>query len=61
MNRILFAALLAGLGMFLWEFVAHMVTPLGEAGFRVVPNESNFVASMKAQIPLARARPKIRG
>jgi hypothetical protein len=28
-----------------------MVTPLGEAGFRVVPNESNFVASMKAQIP----------
>jgi hypothetical protein len=51
MKRILIAALLAGVAMFLWEFVAHMVTPLGEAGFRVVPNEANFVASMKAQIP----------
>ena len=32
MGRVLTAGLLAGLAMFVWESVAHMVLPLGELG-----------------------------
>jgi hypothetical protein len=38
--KILLAALLGALAMFLWEFVAHMFTPLGEAGIGYLPNEN---------------------
>ena len=38
--KILLAALLGALAMFLWEFVARMFTPLGDAGIRYLPQES---------------------
>jgi len=39
MGRVLTAGLLAGLAMFVWESVAHMVLPLGELGMSALPNE----------------------
>jgi hypothetical protein len=47
LKRILLAGLLGGLVLFLWEGVAHMALPLGEAGFRVVPNEAAFLGTIK--------------
>ena len=35
--RIVIAGLLGGLVMFLWGFVSHMFTPLGETGMQVLP------------------------
>ncbi|MBS1857097.1 MAG: hypothetical protein JST11_17130 [Acidobacteria bacterium] len=48
-KRILLSGVLAGIAVFLWEGVAHMVLPLGEAGFRAVPDEAAFAASLKTQ------------
>jgi len=39
MGRVLMAGLLAGLAMFFWEMIAHMVLPLGEMGIATLPNE----------------------
>ena len=39
MGRVLIAGVLAGLAMFFWETIAHMVLPLGELGFSTLPNE----------------------
>lgn len=39
MGRVLTAGLLAGLAMFVWESVAHMVLPLGEMGLSALPHE----------------------
>ena len=39
MKRILLGAILGGLAMFVWEFVAHEVLPLGEAGVKSIDNE----------------------
>jgi hypothetical protein len=50
MKRILIAGILAGLAMFVWEFVAHMVTPLGEMGLSVFPNEAAARAALAAQL-----------
>jgi hypothetical protein len=33
-KRILLAGLLGGLAMFIWQSVAHVVLPLGEAGIQ---------------------------
>lgn len=38
--KIVLAALLGAVAMFLWEFVAHMFTPLGDAGMGYLPNET---------------------
>lgn len=50
MKRILIAGLLAGLALFVWEFVSHEFLPLGEAGFQPLPNEAATLAAMKAAI-----------
>jgi len=49
MKRVALAGVLAGLALFLWESVAHMMLPLGEMGFRAVPNDQAFAAFMKEQ------------
>lgn len=49
MTRILLAGLLGGLAIFLWEGLAHMALPLGEAGFRVLPDEPGFSRLVKEQ------------
>jgi hypothetical protein len=48
-TRIIVAGILSGIAMFIWTSIAHMCIPaLGEAGIHEMPNESDFVAGMKA-------------
>jgi len=49
-KRILLAGLLGGLAMFIWQSVAHVVLPLGEAGIQALPNEPAIQAAVKATI-----------
>ena len=49
MRRIVLGGILAGLALFLWESIAHMMLPLGEMGFKVMPNEPAFAAVLKEQ------------
>lgn len=51
MLRKLIAGILGGLAFFLWSFVAHMLTGLGETGFQEIPNEQAVVSAMRANIP----------
>ncbi|MBA2433005.1 MAG: hypothetical protein H0V56_12970 [Chthoniobacterales bacterium] len=48
--RLLLAALLGAVAMFTWEFVAHMFTPLGEAGISYLPNESTVSAALASAV-----------
>ena len=48
MKRILLAAILGGLLLFIWEFVSHDMLPLGEAGVRAVDNETAMMGAIKA-------------
>src|SRR6185295_19088950 len=50
MKRLLIAGVLAGLAMFVWEAVAHTVTPLGEMGLSTLPNEAAVRAALAAQL-----------
>ena len=38
-TRILLAGILGGVVMFIWNFVAHELLPLGEMGMKMMPNE----------------------
>jgi hypothetical protein len=48
--KILLAAILGGIVMFIWTSIAHMALPLGEAGIREIPNESSVVSAMQSNI-----------
>jgi hypothetical protein len=50
-TRIILAGVLGGIAMFIWSAVAHMASPLGEAGITQIPNESAVLDAMKANIP----------
>lgn len=50
MKRILIAGALAGLAMFVWEALAHMVGPFGEMGLSTLPNEAAVRAALAAQL-----------
>src|SRR3954471_1858955 len=50
MKRLLIAGVVAGLGLFVWEAVAHTFTPLGEMGLSTLPNEAAVRAALAAQI-----------
>jgi hypothetical protein len=49
-KRVLLAGLLGGIAMFVWTSLAHMVLPLGAAGFKEIPNEPAVLASMRASL-----------
>jgi hypothetical protein len=49
-KRILLAGMLGGLALFLWETVAHVVSPLGEAGIRALSNEQAVLAALKENV-----------
>jgi hypothetical protein len=51
MGKKLLAAVLGGIAFFLWSFVAHMLTGLGETGIQEIPNEQAVVSSLKATVP----------
>ena len=42
--RMMLAAVLGAVAMFLWSFVAHTVIPLGEAGIKEIPREKEVTA-----------------
>ena len=48
--KLILAALLGALAIFLWEFVAHTFTPLGEAGLGYLPNSETATSSLKSAI-----------
>ncbi len=38
--RVLLAGIAGGIAMFIWACCSHIVLPLGEAGVRMLPNET---------------------
>ena len=53
MKRILLAAILGGLTLFVWMFVAHELLGLGEMGVGEIPNEAVVLSAMRGAIPEA--------
>ena len=49
--RIFVAALLGAVVMFLWEFVAHMLLPVGEMGMRLPVNEDVVLQAVATGLP----------
>ena len=50
MVRILIAGIAAGVVMFIWSFISHMMLPVGEMGVTMKWNESASIAAMKNDI-----------
>ena len=48
--KLFLAALLGAAAMFAWEAVAHLVTPLGEAGIAYLPNENTVSTVLTSSI-----------
>src|SRR5437764_2631716 len=48
--RILFAGILGGVVMFIWNFVAHDLLPLGEMGVRLIPNEDAVTSVLQTNL-----------
>lgn len=48
--KLFLAALLGALAIFTWEFVAHMFTPLGEAGLDYMPKTDTVGSALEAAI-----------
>src|SRR5512142_845305 len=46
MKRVLIAGLVAGIAMFVWTSIAHMLLPLGTIGIREIPNEPTVLNAM---------------
>jgi hypothetical protein len=49
-KRIVIAGLVAGLVLYVWESVAHMALPLGEAGISVLDHEAGVLDAIKANV-----------
>jgi hypothetical protein len=49
-KRIILAGILGAIAMFMWSAVAHMFTPLGEAGMSEIPNEPAVLSAVQASI-----------
>jgi hypothetical protein len=51
MKKIILAALVGGIIVFIWSAIAHMATPLGTMGISNLPNEDAVMASLRANVP----------
>lgn len=51
MKRIILAAILGGLIVFIWSAIAHMFTPLGMMGLSVIANEAPVTDAIRANVP----------
>ncbi len=49
--RVLIAALLGAVVLFLWEFVAHMLLPVGQMGMRLPQNENGVLQAIATDLP----------
>lgn len=50
MKKSLIAGLVGGLIVFVWGAFSHMVLPLGEMGFSILPNEDPVLEALKSNI-----------
>ncbi len=50
MTRILLAGLLGAVAMFAWTSIAHMATPLGEAGVQNTMNDEELLSALKSNV-----------
>jgi hypothetical protein len=48
--RIIIAAIVGGIVMFMWGAVSHMLTPVGEMGLKTIANEEPVVMSLQANL-----------
>src|SRR5205809_1201719 len=53
-TRAFLAAILGGIAMFIWSFVAHDLLPLGETGIREFKDEAAMLDALKANLGNAR-------
>jgi hypothetical protein len=49
-TRILLAGILGGVVMFIWNFVAHDLLPLGEMGVGIMPNEDAVTGALQTNL-----------
>lgn len=49
-TRIFVAGIIGGIVMFIWNFIAHDILPLGHTGMRQVPNESAVVDALRTNM-----------
>ena len=50
MTKILLGGVVAGIAIFFWGFVSHMLLPLGEMGLQSIPNEDELDAAIKKDV-----------
>lgn len=50
MKRILIAALVGGIVVFVWSSIAHILLPLGEMGLSTIPNEGPVLEALRSSI-----------
>jgi len=53
-TRAFLAAILGGIAMFIWSFIAHDLLPLGETGIRELNNEPAMLDALKTNLGEAR-------
>jgi hypothetical protein len=51
MTRILVGGVVAGIVIFFWGFVSHMLLPIGEMGLKSLPAEEGLAAAIKKDVP----------
>src|ERR1051326_1855927 len=49
-TRVLLAGIFGGVLMFIWNFVAHELLPLGEMGVRVMQNEDAVTSAIQSNL-----------
>jgi hypothetical protein len=49
-TRVFLAAILGGIAMFIWSFIAHDLLPLGETGMRELNNEDQVLDALKTNL-----------
>ena len=49
-TRIILAGIVGGIVMFIWNFVAHELLPLGEMGVRLIPNEDAVTSVLQTNL-----------
>lgn len=49
-TRILLAGIFGGVVMFIWNFVAHDLLPLGEMGVHILPNEDTITSALQTNL-----------
>ena len=50
MKRTILAGLAAGVAMYVWSSIAHVVTPLGQVGVGVIPNEQPVLDALHSSL-----------